>query len=80
MKNPPPEVLAAAHLITTWAAENNLKEFAIAGVQQRQDLRGAGYEVSAPITRGAWLRVGRASYEEYRRCGWDGRVLYTTAT
>ena len=35
MKTPPPEVLVAAHLITKWAAENNLREFAIAGIQYR---------------------------------------------
>lgn len=35
MQTPPPEVLAAAHLITKWAAENNIREFAIDGIQQR---------------------------------------------
>lgn len=35
MTTPPPEVLAAARLITKRAAENNLGEFTIDGVQQR---------------------------------------------
>ena len=33
---PPPEILAAAQLITEWAENNHIREFAIAGVQQRK--------------------------------------------
>jgi len=33
--NVPDEVLAAARLITKWAATNNIREFAIDGIQHR---------------------------------------------
>ena len=35
MKTPPPEIIKAAHLITEWAANNNIAKFAICGVQNR---------------------------------------------
>ena len=43
MRAPPPEVLAAAHLITKWAAENNIRDFAIDGIQQRVRQQRAVY-------------------------------------
>jgi predicted ATP-grasp superfamily ATP-dependent carboligase len=43
MKTPPPEIIKAAHLITEWAANNNLQEFAILGIQHRVKMERAVY-------------------------------------
>lgn len=52
MRTPPPEVIAAARLITEWAAKNNIKQFAICGIQQRAnhdpDPRPLGLERAQP--------------------------------
>ena len=60
--NPPPEILAAAQRVTTWAAENNVKEFAIGGIQQRV--------WQSPPRAEHGIRVGQYTIAPFNRADW----------